>query len=343
MDIKIGSSDCAVEADADRMATQVLQGQAVGAKLTSDANAAPRRVPGLVDGVEHGRPLDAASLAYFEPRFGADFAGVRIFAGPSAAQSARTLGAQAYTAGTDIVFGREQYQPGTFAGRALLAHELAHVAQQKAGEAVAHGVVYLKKNDEAPVASPAEVQRLVEEMRKLAADNKWEGVAEAYEDIKKMGDEAFGMARDPAWTPAAIHYLGAEAARNLGDTQRYKTLLLRAQTALGGAAETDINAAGQLQTIGESLANVAANFGVVRIAPRSEPRSEKKSEALRGPELAAVVMPIAPDQSASIGHAKEIIIQTGHFSGLLPVGEYTLGTESFRVIAGDERSVLWGE
>jgi hypothetical protein len=54
---------------------------------------------------------------------------VRVHTGGRAADSARRLGARAYTVGRDIVFGSGQYAPATPAGRGLLAHELAHVAQ----------------------------------------------------------------------------------------------------------------------------------------------------------------------------------------------------------------------
>ena len=48
-----------------------------------------------------------------------------------AARTAREAGASAYTVGRHIVFGADQYAPGTTAGREVLAHELAHVAQQQ--------------------------------------------------------------------------------------------------------------------------------------------------------------------------------------------------------------------
>ena len=54
-------------------------------------------------------------------------------------------------------------------------------------------------------------------------------------------------------------------------------------------------------------------------------------------------MPFAGDQVASIKHAQTTILETGYFSGMLPVGDYTLGAESFRVIARDETSVVWGD
>jgi hypothetical protein len=80
-----------------------------------------------------GESLDAPSRAYFEPRFGHDFSKVRIHVGGEAAESARSVNAQAYTVGQHVVFGAGLYAPHTSAGSRLLAHELAHVVQQSGG------------------------------------------------------------------------------------------------------------------------------------------------------------------------------------------------------------------
>lgn len=80
-----------------------------------------------------GKPL-AASVRYaMEPRFGHDFGSVRIHTDAAASSSPRALGARAYTLGTDIAFAAGEYAPDKAAGRELLAHELAHVAQQARG------------------------------------------------------------------------------------------------------------------------------------------------------------------------------------------------------------------
>jgi hypothetical protein len=65
-----------------------------------------------------------------DARFGHDFSEVRVHTGAHAADSARAVGASAYTVGRDIVFGAQRYAPGTHSGDELLAHELAHVIQQ---------------------------------------------------------------------------------------------------------------------------------------------------------------------------------------------------------------------
>jgi hypothetical protein len=81
--------------------------------------------------------LDPTTRAFFEPRFGYDFAHVRVHRDSEAANSARSINALAYTLGSNIVFGAGQYAPETNQGSKLIAHELAHVTQQQAVGTVA--------------------------------------------------------------------------------------------------------------------------------------------------------------------------------------------------------------
>ena len=78
-----------------------------------------------------GQPLDARTRARMEPLFGFDFSDVRVHAGPEAASSAASIGARAFAVGSHIIFGRGEHSPGTSAGAMLIAHELAHVVQQR--------------------------------------------------------------------------------------------------------------------------------------------------------------------------------------------------------------------
>lgn len=86
---------------------------------------------------EPGRGLDPGTLELMSSRFGHDFSGVLLHTGARAARSASALQARAYTLGSHIVFGAGQYEPQTQTGRHLLAHELAHVAQQPDSSQVA--------------------------------------------------------------------------------------------------------------------------------------------------------------------------------------------------------------
>ncbi|MFF7726575.1 DUF4157 domain-containing protein [Streptomyces sp. NPDC008001] len=78
-----------------------------------------------------GRPLDPGVRSRMEERFAYDFSKVRVHTGPRAGESARAVGALAYTVGRNVVFGAGQYRPGTPGGDRVLAHELAHVVQQR--------------------------------------------------------------------------------------------------------------------------------------------------------------------------------------------------------------------
>ncbi len=80
-----------------------------------------------------GQPLDPATRGFMESRFGYDFSQVRIHSDKRAAESARAVGANAYASGRNLVFGAGMYEPASERGRRLLAHELAHVVQQRAG------------------------------------------------------------------------------------------------------------------------------------------------------------------------------------------------------------------
>jgi outer membrane protein OmpA-like peptidoglycan-associated protein len=97
--------------------------------------AEPASVPPIVHEVlrSPGRPLDASTRSFMEPRFGHDFGQVRVYTDGTAAESARTLRALAYTVGQDIVFGKGAYAPETRVGQHLLAHELTHAVQQRQG------------------------------------------------------------------------------------------------------------------------------------------------------------------------------------------------------------------
>lgn len=90
-----------------------------------------------------------------ESRFEFDFSQVRIHANPRAADSAAALNARAYTVGTDIVFGRDQYSPASPAGRKLVAHELAHVVQQRGKTSGAPRAISTAGEQEAASASEA--------------------------------------------------------------------------------------------------------------------------------------------------------------------------------------------
>lgn len=80
-----------------------------------------------------GQPLDTDTRTDMESRMGADFSDVRVHTDSAAHESAKDVGAHAYTVGNHVVFQRDSYDPSSSGGRTTLAHELTHVVQQRSG------------------------------------------------------------------------------------------------------------------------------------------------------------------------------------------------------------------
>jgi peptidoglycan hydrolase-like protein with peptidoglycan-binding domain len=151
-----------------------------------------------LQGGHGGRPMDAATRAFFEPRFGANLTGVRVHTGLAAERSAKSIDARAYTIGQDIVFGRGEYAPHTHAGRALLAHELTHTLQQS-------GSVQRKIGDGHDLQSP-----------RFAGDEDLEAAFDDKKDSIRFGHRGPKVTKiQIALTDFAIEKATSEAANPL--------------------------------------------------------------------------------------------------------------------------------
>ncbi len=82
-----------------------------------------------------GRPLAGGIASTLESSVGQSFSDVRVHTDDHAGALARAVSARAFTVGSDIFFAPGQYTPGTAAGNELIAHEVAHVAQQRGAPA----------------------------------------------------------------------------------------------------------------------------------------------------------------------------------------------------------------
>jgi hypothetical protein len=81
-------------------------------------------------GSEGGQAPDAGVRGKVEQATGADLSGVRVHTGASSNAAAEAVSARAYTVGQDVHFAAGEYNPGSQEGNRLIAHELAHAAQQ---------------------------------------------------------------------------------------------------------------------------------------------------------------------------------------------------------------------
>src|ERR1041384_4464557 len=116
--------------------------------LTEQLGSAPPRSPPLFDGdpqwdtieeleaqLGDGEAVDPRVAAHVSRATGQDVSGARVHRGPVAAAMADKRRATAFAVGKHIVMSASAPAPGTPAGDALLAHELAHTAQQGAAAA----------------------------------------------------------------------------------------------------------------------------------------------------------------------------------------------------------------
>jgi hypothetical protein len=155
--LKVGAVDDPLEREADAVAERVMwtpedpaiSGSAVSNDVPSvraksavtestGSESGQTTAPPIVHDVirSSGQPLDAGDRKFMESRLGHDFSGVQVHTGPLAERSAESAAANAYTVGSHVVFGEGRYEPGSGAGRQLLAHELVHVLQQSSDLAI---------------------------------------------------------------------------------------------------------------------------------------------------------------------------------------------------------------
>jgi len=93
--------------------------------------------PDVRAAIDRARGGGAALDSGLRERFGRDLGDplhdVRIHADAGADALARSVSARAFTTGTDVFFGSGEYRPASTEGDQLIAHELAHVVQQRGG------------------------------------------------------------------------------------------------------------------------------------------------------------------------------------------------------------------
>jgi hypothetical protein len=77
-----------------------------------------------------GTSLDAGVAGRMQESLG-DLSDVRVHTDDTADTLNRSVSARAFATGTDVYFAKGEYSPGSASGDKLIAHELAHVVQQR--------------------------------------------------------------------------------------------------------------------------------------------------------------------------------------------------------------------
>jgi hypothetical protein len=100
-----------------------------------------------------GTSMTSGTNSFFSRAIGHNFSNVKIHTGQEADRAAKAVSAKAYTVGNHIVFADGQYQPDSYEGKKLLAHELTHVVQQSGRSEALQRKVIPKERDLKPTFS----------------------------------------------------------------------------------------------------------------------------------------------------------------------------------------------
>jgi hypothetical protein len=107
-----------------------------------------------------GSPLDGTTRGRMEDALGQDLSRVRVHTDARAAATAARHGALGFAIGSHVGFAVGAYRPGSVVGDALLAHELAHVAQQSTMPGLSGDAAVARLEDDADSAALGAVARL---------------------------------------------------------------------------------------------------------------------------------------------------------------------------------------
>jgi hypothetical protein len=105
-----------------------------GSGILGDGTVHPDVQAAIAATSGRGSRLDRRLLSTFSGSHG-DLSDARVHTGPEADTLARSVNAVAFTVGSDVFFRHGAYDPHSRHGQELLAHELAHVVQQRGAPA----------------------------------------------------------------------------------------------------------------------------------------------------------------------------------------------------------------
>jgi Domain of unknown function (DUF4157) len=102
-----------------------------GAGILPDGTAHPDVAAAIARRRGYGEPVEEGLRTELEGQLGESFHDVRFHKDPEANEIARSVAANAFTVGQDVYFADGQFSPDSKEGKELVAHELAHVKQQR--------------------------------------------------------------------------------------------------------------------------------------------------------------------------------------------------------------------
>lgn len=220
----------------------------------------------LLGGAGSGHPLPAPTQAAMEGAFNTDFGRVRVHDDAAAREAATRLGATAFTAGNEVYLGAGAPTPTSGAGQALLAHELAHVVQQRQAGTVRAGAVD-GPGDRFEQAAEQAARQVAGGQRPTLA-----GAAGAPPAVQRQRTESPGLTRAEAQTLLTEflqRHQTAQGGRSLKVTPAIELAILRmfAQDVMGSGSVEALLKSKDVPTSATSLAQKVASYLPANVDP----------------------------------------------------------------------------
>jgi hypothetical protein len=102
-----------------------------GGGILPDGTAHPDVTAAIARRRGYGEAIDDGLREEFSGKFGDSLHDVTFHKDAEAGEIARSVDANAFTTGADVYFAPGQFKPDSPEGKELIAHELAHVVQQR--------------------------------------------------------------------------------------------------------------------------------------------------------------------------------------------------------------------
>ena len=128
---------------------------------SNTSHVAPPNLRAALAQPNAGQALDSNLRGELEPQFGHHFGDVRVHADAQADQMAKSLNANAFTAGQDVFFREGMFKPGSSDGKQLLAHELTHTIQQSRGITLSSELNVSKPDDQLEQAAQTQASAVM--------------------------------------------------------------------------------------------------------------------------------------------------------------------------------------
>jgi len=320
------------EPEPDELAEDTVANPEVGELLDlqrAAGNKVVQQIIGSIGGESSPREaLPESTRELMESRLGEHFDDVRIHTDEEADRRTRDVGANAFTSGRDIYFGKGNYAPHDQDGQRLIAHELAHVIQQN------HSATGDREIDHAvnPADNAAEREAQTVADATVLANQRQEVMLSAHGVQRDVGWARRGPLPDPYGEYLILNAFAAkflEAAKLILNNPAAMKLVKEADAAgiqFGGYAED-----GPAKTIGRAYTS-----GTSVYVPKTQTDPYlamcdflfELNNALQAPRIAALVAEAAKGSAGTVTAKQHAYKRAeGEVEGMLRLGEIWFETK----------------